>query len=358
MKKSNTTIICLSPNSGGMEMDAIKLAKKLSPYTQVVLIAKENSFIANARDSYVGHNNILLETISFRSMLSFSIIFHVRKIIKMYNIKNVIFFGASELKSLYFSFLGLNINLIIRHGTTKTKSKKDWFHRLIYNNVDYHIAISKHIRENVLHIIPFGKKTKDYIIYPSIDNILSKQNTNISKDIKLLHTGRITQGKGQIDAIMACKILVENNIDFCFNIVGGYENNKEEKDFLNFYNSISYKKNINIVGFTDNVVAFLESSDIFIFPSHGEGFGNSFAEALAYGLVCISYDNTTFKEFKELGFYMHIVENKNLVELEKTLLYITENLVQEKIKTYKNRELIKNIFDEKSEIKKYLDILK
>ncbi|MEA3373149.1 MAG: lipopolysaccharide biosynthesis protein, partial [Campylobacterota bacterium] len=128
------------------------MAEKLAPYSKTVLIAKTGHFIANEVASK--RDDFFLETISFNSNLSLSIIFGARKIIKKYDIKNVIFFGASELKSLYFSFLGLDINLIIRHGTTKSTPKKDWFHRLIYSKVNYHIAICEHLANNVKEIIP------------------------------------------------------------------------------------------------------------------------------------------------------------------------------------------------------------
>jgi len=72
--KQNTAIICLSPYSGGMELDAIKLAKK-------------GAFIESKKDEFVGFNGIKLETISFKSSFSLNIILNARKIIKKYNIK-------------------------------------------------------------------------------------------------------------------------------------------------------------------------------------------------------------------------------------------------------------------------------
>lgn len=56
----------------------------------------------------------------------------------------------------------------------------------------------------------------------------------------------------------------------------------------------------------------LIKSDIYIFPSYGEGLSNSFWKALANVIFCISYSNTSFPELKELGFDFNIVENKNI----------------------------------------------
>lgn len=353
--KKNVSIICLSPNFGGMEIDAIKLANKLSSYSKIILVAKENGFIAQKFDNNCLNNqNISLETVKFKSSLSFNIIKIARDIVIRNNIKNVIFFGASELKSLYFSFLGLDINLIVRHGTTKSTPKKDWFHKLIYSKVNYHVSISKHIQKNLDYIIPFGKNSKSILIYPSVKNInINKKEKN--DKLTLLHTGRIANGKGQIDAIKACSILVENNIDFIFYVVGGFEKDYE-KEFLDFYNNLNYKDKIILAGFSNEIEKYLEKSHIFIFPSYGEGFGNSFIEAISSGLDCISYSNTSFLEFREIGLDFGIVKDKNIEILKETLLKISKKEVVFDIE--KNKKIINDYFSEDKEIREYLRILK
>jgi len=348
--KLNTAIICLSPYSGGMEIDSIKLAKKLSIFSNITIIAKENYFIDNTKEEYLT-NNIMLETIRFKYSFSPSIIFYVRKIMKRKNIQNVIFFGASELKSLYFSFLGLNINLIVRHGTTKTRPKKDLFHKLIYSKVNYHVSICKHLLKNVRYIIPFGIKTQEKLIYSSIQ--ISSKLEQQNHDLILLHVGRIAKGKGQIDAIKACSILHKNNIDFKLYIVGGF-NEDYKQEFNNIYNNLDYKENIILTGYTKKPELYYEKSTIFLFPSYGEGLSNAFLEALSYNLIPICYDNTSFSEFKELGFDFPMVENKNIQKLKITLLNTVNN-----INNYKqdNRELLKMHFSLEKEITDYLKIL-
>ena len=349
--KQNTAVICLSPYSGGMELDAISFAKKLNPHMKTILIVKENHFMHDK----LKDDNITYETIDFYKTFSFSIILNARRIINKYEIKNVIFFGASELKSLYFSFLGLDISLIIRHSTTKSSPKKDWFHRLIYSDVNYHISTSKHLEKNVEYIIPFGKNSKAKMIYSSFE---FSEPKHIEHDIlTLVHTGRIADAKGQIDAIKACKILVDNNIDFKFYIVGGYDEAYKKK-FLKEYDEITYKDKIKFVGFTNDVPSYLYKSDIFIFPSYGEGISISFREALANNMICLSYDNTSFPELQELGLEFYLCEDRNIESLNDKLLYISQNLKEEKSKVKNNYSLIKNLFSQKQEIESYLEILK
>lgn len=337
-----------------MEIDSINLAKKLSLYSNILLIAREGYFIESRRSDYENYNDIQLKSINFKSSLSLNIIFQVREAVKRYGIRNVVFFGASELKSLYFAFLGLDINLVIRHGTTKSSPKKDWFHRFIYSNVNYHVSICKHLQKNVDYIIPFGKETKAKLIYSSFDfkEVVQKEHNKLS----ILHVGRIADAKGQTDAIKACEILVQNKIDFVFNIVGGFDESYE-KEFLEFYNSCTYKERINLVGFTTDVRSYIEKADIFLFPSYGEGLSNAFLEALSNNLVCISYDNTSFPELQDLGLYFKMSENRNIQNLQTTLLHSVKNIKQEKEKSNNNFDIVKNIFSLEKEMNSYLEIL-
>lgn len=351
--KQNTAIICLSANFGGMELDTIKLAKKLSPYMKIVLVTKTDGFTEKNFDNYFDKkDNVSLESIAFRKSLSLNIINRAKEIIQNYDIRNVIYFGASELKSLYFAFLGFKINLIVRHGTTKSTPKKDFFHKLVYSKVNYHVSICKHLQKNVRYIIPFGKNSKEVLIYPSIEykNIQKIKN----KKLILVHTGRISEGKGQVDAIKACEVLVKNDIDFDFFLLGGFEDGYEKK-FMSFYNNIEYKNKIILIGFSNEVDKYLAMADIFLFPSYGEGFGNSFVEALFDKCKCISYANTSFIEFKELGFDFELVEDRNMDKLKETLLRVARGDI--KFNLDKNQDLAKMYFSQDREIKEYLEIL-
>ncbi len=355
MTKAPTAIICLSPYSGGMEIDSIKMAHKMAPYAKTVLIAKTDHFIAN--EVAKQDNPFKLETISFRSNLGLALIFGIRQLVKKHGIKNVIFFGASELKSLYFSFLGLDINLIIRHGTTKSRPKKDWFHRLIYSNVNYHVAICEHLAKNVKYIIPFGKKTELKVIYSSIELNEKPKPRKYEAPVRILNVGRIAKGKGQDDAIKACSILDENGIDFKLTFVGD-----GEKLYVNeitaLVDSMPFKDKIVFAGRSNDVPSHLKENDIFLFPSAGEGLSNAFIEALSYGLVCISYDNTSFPELKKLGFQISLAQDQNLSDLQKKLIAIVKKVQEQKQYALNNIQNAHTIFNSNTEIKAYLLLLK
>ncbi|MFV2058409.1 MAG: glycosyltransferase family 4 protein [Thiohalomonadales bacterium] len=357
---SNTVVVCLSPYYGGMEMDALRLARLLSATSSITLIVKHGAALAGYCKKSLVDSKIRVESIQFRYYFSFAIIRQVRSIIKKNKIKNVIYFGASELRSLYFALLGLEANLIIRHGTTKSQPKKDAFHRLIYRNVKYHVAICNHLARNVEYIIPFGINTKLTIIYSSIEN--KSQNIRspgkISPDtvVNLLHVGRFAEGKGQIDAIMACEELYERGIEFSLKLVGSGDESYVQK-LRSILENKAYKESIHLENFTEDLNAFYREADIFLFPSEGEGLSNSFIDALSYGLVCIAYDNTSFPELRDLGFKLFLAKNLDLDALKAEISIALDFLYTHEFPNSENVSLSKSFFTQERELKQFIDIL-
>lgn len=357
--KHDTAIICLVGMHGGYDMDAFRLAKLLSTEINVTLIFKKGAPSDLRYRDEAKKLGINFQTINCKTFFSPSIIYNARRIVKEYNIKNVIFFGASEMRSLYFSFIGLDINLIIRHGMKKTTPKKDPLHRLVYSNVNWHVTICKFLADNVKEIIPFGKNAKLKTIYSALrylpDNLPNPTIRNM-QPLRLLHVGRVAPDKGQIDAIKSCHVLYDNKIPFELHIVGEiFPPHKDQ--FINVLSNVPYKNSIIYHGFSENVPEFLRSSDIFIYPSGGEGLANSFIEALGYGLVCIAYNNTSFPELRELGFELFIANHHDLDDLDNKLLEAVTYLKEHKIPITSNVTLAKKLFDSKRELNEFLEIL-
>lgn len=354
--KEPTAIICLSPHIGGMELASLKLAKILSRYVDITLIIQEGKFIHQQCLNNPDYQDIRFETIAFSHNLGFSLLFNARRIVKAKQLTNVIFFGASELKSLYFSFLGLDINLIIRHGSTKSSPKKDWFHRLIYSSVAWHVPISKYMSENVKHIIPFGKKSKMRVIVPSLPKPISALTKTSSDTVRLLHIGRVTEGKGLDKAIISCSVLDEHNIAFTLDNFGPADPKFIPK--LNtLLDSLSYRNHIYIHGFHDSIYDEYHKHDIFIFPPKGEGYGNVIMEAIAHGIIVIAFDNTAISNFGEMGFHIHLVEDQNVDALKERLLYIAQHLEDEKRLALENIPKAATFFAASREAEEYLELL-
>ncbi|WP_152021075.1 glycosyltransferase [Aliarcobacter butzleri] len=354
--KQKTAIICLSRVNGGMELASVKLARLLSQDVEVEFIARDNSYIANRKEHFENYD-INLHIINFSSNFSFKLIFNVRKILKNSNIKNVIFLGASEMKSLYFATLGLNINFIIRQGSKKTTSKKDIFHKLFYSNVNYFVGNCEYMKKNIIEILPIPEKASVKRIYSSLkleENIDFKPLNN---HVDLVHVGRVHKGKGQFEAIKACEILKNNNTNFTIKFLGDIQDKDYLETMKNYLKNSSLKDNVEFVGYTSNVKEYLQKSDIFIFPSLGEGMSNAIIESLGFGLIPIIYDDTSSSEFKDLGFHIHLTKENNIKNLQEILLNVVNNFEEEKDKAKENHQKALNIFAPQREKIEYLNLL-
>lgn len=357
MSNKNCAVICLSDVNGGMELASVKLARTLSSDIRVDFIAKKGSYIELESNNRFIEHNITLHTIDFKSYFSFTLIKNVRKIIKDREIKNIIFLGASEMKSLYFATLGLDVNFIIRQGSKKSTSKKDFVHRLLYSNVNHFIGNCEYIKQNIIDIIPLDENTKVQRIYSSLklDTDIKVKEANNTLDI--VSVGRVHPFKGQFEAIQACEVLYENNIDFTMKFLGDIQDKEYYEKIKTYLKDCKYSEKIEFIGYTNEVKKYLQNSDLFLFPSLGEGMSNAIIEALGYGLVPIIYDDTSSPEFKQLGFHIYLTQSNTIVYLKELLLHVGSNIKNEKLKAFENIRLAQEVFSPNREKNEYLELL-
>ncbi|MGB5278402.1 MAG: glycosyltransferase family 4 protein [Gammaproteobacteria bacterium] len=352
-----TAVICLSDGAGGMEHDAVKLADLLSHRSDTVLICKQNTFIEQLYEK--GNYSFECESISFTNKsFSFSMFIKTHHVLNRYSIKNVIYFGASELKTLYFSFIGKGLNVIVRHGTTKSSPKRDWFHRLIYSCVNYHVAISMHLLNNVKQIVPADNNEKFKIIYPSFSfDEVKRETCSVSDKIHIIHIGRLARGKGQIDAIHACRALYDRRIEFELRFLGDSKDESYVAEIKQALHDLPYADKVKFAGYVDDVGKSLVNADIFLYPSYGEGFGNVFVEAMGFGLSVVTYNNTTFPEFARMGFRFYMADNRNIVSLSDCLLRAADEVLNHSARYEGNSRLAAELFNKDRELLDWHSIL-
>lgn len=359
IKTKPVAVMCFSSGTGGMERSAVRLADMLSSVSEVVLLCKRGSFTEKLYQQ--GNYSFKCEPIKFSSRLfSPAMLFGVRAAIDTHDIYNVIFFGASELKTLYFAFMAKTLNVTVWHGTTKSRPKRDALHNLVYSCVDHHVAISQHLDRNVREIVPTGGKADYQVIRPSFEFDIDhhgeagKQN---QQNLNIVHVGRVAQGKGQIDAVLACAGLYEAGVKFELKLVGGGEGDGYMEELEKTIASSPYKESVHLEGYVKDVDGYLNDADIFLFPSAGEGMPGSVIESLNHPLICVTYDNTVFPEFSEMGFHFHTVNNGNIEELKQRLLLIANNMDSEKQLARNNPDIARRVFGRDLEIAEWAKIL-
>ena len=187
-----------------------------------------------------------------------------------------------------------------------------------------------------------------------MENVLDKKD---EKNLRITHVGRVASGKGQIDAVRACKALYEKGIDFRLDILGGLEGDAYTEALETEIGTGEFASHVHLKGHVTNVTEYLQATDIFLFPSLGEGMPNAFIEAMHHNTVCIAYDNTVFPEFLDMGFYIHIVKNADVSELSRKLVEVASDIENEKVKSTVNVELVQRYFRVEQEMAQWQEVL-
>ena len=229
--------------------------------------------------------------ISFKNLLNFFVVKKkLKKIIKIENPDSIYInssFGLGLLKDL----------LTIK----KYKTIKVFLHihfadinKILTNKSFIRKIIKKQLIKKIDHIVLLSKKTKDeflmngfeesklHVLYnyvnPSVKHIDYKKN-----GLTCLFLGSIDKRKGFYDLINAFKKI---KIDLKL-IVCGQPNDKEGENCLknaSNFRWLDYKGFVN----GDEKNALLNSSDLLILPSYGEGLPISILEAMTCGLAILS----------------------------------------------------------------------
>lgn len=356
MIKTSVAVVCFSNNKGGMELNSIGIAKLLKRQHDVTLVCRSGSYIETARKS-LQKEGIELVSIPFEGNLSLRCILDLRKLFKNKKIKNLIFFGASELKSIVLAQLGFDVQILNFHGTTKSHSKKDLLHALIYKGVRWHIAVSEHIKKNVLKIIPGSNDANVKVLYLPSDHSFLKPKT-VSSPLQVVHVGRIAKGKGHLDGLEVIDE-VSQSLDVRMTFVGGVEDESVSEQLQKKMREQPRLNSIvHFAGFQTDVQSYLSAGHFLLFPSRGEGLPNTLIEAFLAKVLPITYDNTVFPEFLELGFDFPQAPDGNLDQLKQTAMKALSLPASEfELKVENNYKLAEKYFSGDSVLKAYSELL-
>lgn len=185
------------------------------------------------------------------------------------------------------------------------------FHRLsrrIWRCARAVIANSEGLKElaektyrGAIAVIPNGVDTSEF---------KPLKNKKISKKIRLISTGRLIARKGYQYLIPAIKGL--KNVELT--LVGGGDL-RSELDELASKNQVK----VHFTGEVkhDEIVKYLQNSDIFVLPSLNEGMSNSILEAMSCGLPIITTNTGGSKELIDGNGF--VFKKRSIVSIKKTL---------------------------------------
>ena len=156
---------------------------------------------------------------------------------------------------------------------------------LYYNITSKPLKILANGNINGIDINKFSK----YSVKPESLNWLIEKYGITSKSFVFIFIGRLVGDKGINELITAFTIISETNPNIKLLLVGCLE---PELDQLSTQTIKTIRKSPQIIeaGFQEDVLPYLNISDVLVFPSYREGFPNVVLQAGAMDLPCIVTD--------------------------------------------------------------------
>ncbi|PKM92857.1 MAG: hypothetical protein CVU80_01150 [Elusimicrobia bacterium HGW-Elusimicrobia-4] len=236
-------------------------------------------------------------------------------------------FPAILIKKLFGKKIILKFGGARATGDIRTSLSKPWGKlklKIIKKYFDVFVVLSNEIHKELTVFgfppakivkISNGVNTDYFKPVSETDKLNLRKNLNLpEKGLIAIYTGRIEKGKG-IEFLIKQWSTVKN-VDLLILGSGSLESELKKPDT---------EKNIHFLGFKDNIKEYLQSSDIFILPSFGEGLSNALLEAMSCGLVVIANKIPANEEVITTninGIIIDILDNR---ELPLTIDKLTKN---------------------------------
>lgn len=168
--------------------------------------------------------------------------------------------------------------------------------KIIFKKVSKIICVSFGLKKQLTNIFNIPQN-KIEVIYNGLDlKIISKKRkenipveilNKIKNNKTIIFFGRLVEKKGLILLMRAFREIHYRLPSVKLLIMGKGCYKKKVARLIKEYSLTSH---IIMTGFVDNPYSYLQKSDLFVFPSSYEGFGNVIIEAMACGLPIVSTD--------------------------------------------------------------------
>ena len=188
--------------------------------------------------------------------------------------------------------------------------------------------------------------------YKKGNNYRARFGISGSKIVVLFIASLFNKEKGIMELLKSIPPIIKEHNDILFIFVGG---GKEKGAMMEFCRKETLEKYIKFTGYLEqeDIIKILNSSDIFVLPSYGEGFPLVILEAMAAGLPIISTPVGAIPEVindGENGFFVKPMDHIALAEKIILLIkneYLRNELGNNNIKKIKGKydlNTVANIF--------------
>lgn len=245
-----------------------------------------------------------------------------------FQIGNLSFINPLKLLVLYFFFKSKNVDTIIMNLPADLKSagiaaklagvknimyrrgmphplRSTWLNRFLFQKVLTKVIVNS---EEIGRSLAQGNeswfpKEKMVLIYNGVDVNASFDSSKIiykkkNNEFVIGNAGRLTSQKGQIYLLEMAEILKAQNVNFQLLIAGEGELKQSLQELIKTKN---LQDQVTLLGHVTDMSAFMNSLDLFVFPSLFEGSANTLIETLFYKKPIVAFNVSSNPEIIQNG---------------------------------------------------------
>lgn len=337
MPINNICLIIPSLRHGGAERVITVLANEWvrDPQNQVniiLLTKQERYYKLDPRVNIIEPARFSGKSFFSKLFYIFFVIIYLRKNAKMIDPTSILSFCERYNNIVLLALLGTNLSVFVSDRNNPNNHLghiHEFLRKILYKRAKGIIAQTE-IAKDIIY-----KKTGNTNIQaiPNPLREIVKHNRVIKKNI-IINVGRFETQKNQKELIEIFYKL-KSNFGWKLRLIGIGSLESDLRKLIDKYN-IGHQ--VELLGFKDDIDAYLQESKIFAFTSLYEGFPNSLSEAMANGLAPIAYDCPTGPSELIIN-----LENGFLVNLKDKDDFI------DKLQTLIDNESLRNTFSEQAQ---------
>ena len=293
MNKKVVVELCMSPDLGGLELYMVRAAKALKDDFKVISIINEDTKLEqyyNQSDNYIKikkTSNMFM--ISAAKKFANIIDEHDVEVIHLHWTKDIPFVVLAKILSKKKPKLAQTRNM------TMTRFKDDFYHRLMYKNINLMLPVTYQVKEQLEKFIPKDIRPKIEVLYMGSEKVdmLNKAEIATLKDelnfkensFNVGMVGRINEAKGQHLLIEALSLIDNTDVNAYF--VGHEMEEGYIKTLKKLAKNLGVETRVHFLGFMKNPHHFFQACDTIVLASQRETFGLVVIEAMQVGTVVI-----------------------------------------------------------------------
>ena len=235
------------------------------------------------------------------SWLNPIIVYSLKKVLQKEKISFLIMNLPSDVKAIGTAAMLADVrNRIYRRGSAipiRNSILNRWLFKYVVTEI---IANSQTTLETILQNNPkLFPREKIRVIHNGIDLKKFDQLQNTSKpdvkQAKLLigNAGRLEHQKGHEYLIELAALLHNKGLDFVIKIAG---TGRKHQALEQLIQEKGLSKKVQLLGFVENIPAFMAQLDVYVHTAHWEGFGFVLVEAMAASKAVVAFDTSSNPE--------------------------------------------------------------